>query len=730
MACALLVTVKFYEGRYHGHGDWPPAPARLFQALMAGAARGMELPIEVRDALEWLERLPPPVIAAPRDVPGQEYTNFVPNNDVDAALSKKEYTSDVEGAVASIRTRKTIRPVLFDDAVSILYCWFFDNDRVQAEMLCRLATRLYQLGRGVDMAWANAAVLNATEAQNRLSNHSGIVHRPSVGGRAGFALLCPQSGTRDSLTTRFEKMRTRFSRGASNSKPTLVFTQPPKPRFANIVYSAPPDRLIFALRKGDVQGAGFVPWRLSESATLVTEVRDKAAQRLCATAPEQASNVERYLIGRGATEADKAARVQIVPLPSIGHTHADMMIRRIAIYIPQSCPLRTDDLAWAFAQVCWVDSDGVIITELQRMDDDSMLERYEYKLCCWRSVTPLALTTARRRRISPTRIKEEPKNAAERKQEEASAIRAVHQSLRHAEIDASPVSVHVQREPFDSHGKRADAFAKGVRFSRQMLWHVSMTFAEPIAGPLLLGDGRYLGLGLMHPVEPVSGVLAFAIATGLTGDAEVTDIARAARRAMMARVQNTLPRGRRIPLYVSGHQDDGSPTRGGIHRHIAVVPDLPRLRILFLAPSLLQRDGVKWQEIHNDHTLVERALEGMGELRAGKAGRLELAPSVPDVESDPLFTLSRFWESVSDYHVTRHRRRMTDDEALKADVTAELTRIGWPVPASVEAVSVRRGPRGSLSGKLRLVFAKAEKGPLVIGRTSHKGGGLFSGYLS
>lgn len=40
---------------------------------------------------------------------------------------------------------------------------------------------------------------------------------------------------------------------------------------------------------------------------------------------------------------------------------------------------------------------------------------------------------------------------------------------------------------------------------------------------------------------------------------------------------------------------------------------------------------------------------------------------------------------------------------------------------------MRRGPRGGLAGRLRLVFPTAQAGPLVIGRSAHKGGGLFAG---
>ncbi|MXW93539.1 MAG: type I-U CRISPR-associated protein Cas5/Cas6 [Rhodospirillaceae bacterium] len=725
MERALLVAVRFHQGRYHGTGDWPPAPARLYQALMAGAALGATVPDAARDALEWLEQLPPPAVAAPRGAPGQGYTGFVPNNDLDAALSRKN-ASDIEDAVATVRVGKTVRPILFDDAAPVLYCWSFDGDDARATALCELAEHLYQLGRGVDMAWAQAAVLDAHEAQERLSEHGGIVYRPSTGDGAGNTLLCPQPGTGRSLAARFEGTRTRFRRGGSNRKSVRVFVQPAKPLLASVAYNAPPTQLVFALRGAEAWG-DFAPRRLSEAAALVAAARDRAAARLCEAMPARADEIERYLVGRGATETDKAARVRIAPIPSIGHPHADMTIRRLAVRVPQTCPLRADDVAWAFAQVAWTDADGVILAELQPVDDDAMVERYERSGRCWRSVTPLALSTARRRRIDPARTRDEAKDAAERVREEARAVHAVRQALRHAEVGMSPSSVRVQREPFDSRGERAESFARGTRFPKEVLWHVSLTFAARLGGPLLLGDGRYLGLGLMQPVDPMPGVLAFAIEAGLAEHADSALVARAARRAMLARMQAALPRGQSVPRYVSGHEDDGRPARDGSHRHVAVVPDLPHGRLLFVAPNLLQRSGLKWREIAGDHARLEHALEGMNVLRAGFAGRLVLAPAVLDPDSDPLFAPSRVWESVSDYRVTRHRRRLADEEALKADAFAELARIGWPEPNVVEVLSVRRGPQGGLSGQLRLTFATAQAGPLAIGSTLHKGGGLFAG---
>src|SRR5438067_6051392 len=84
MTRTVVITVRLYEGRYHGMGDDPPSPARLFQALVAGA--GLSGPLGAREskALEWLEQRDAPAIASPRMWNGQAIRNYVPSNDLDA----------------------------------------------------------------------------------------------------------------------------------------------------------------------------------------------------------------------------------------------------------------------------------------------------------------------------------------------------------------------------------------------------------------------------------------------------------------------------------------------------------------------------------------------------------------------------------------------------------------------------------------------------------------------
>src|SRR5579884_710843 len=165
MPHALLISVRFHEGRYHGAGDWPPSPARLFQALVAGAARGGVLSGEDAAALRWLEDLKPPIIVAPAARAGRGFRNYVPNNDLDAV------GGDLR-RIGEIRTPKPIRPRFFDAAEPVLYACRCEDDEGadgHAQTIAQIAERLYQLERGVDMAWAWSEIVDTEDFAARLA---------------------------------------------------------------------------------------------------------------------------------------------------------------------------------------------------------------------------------------------------------------------------------------------------------------------------------------------------------------------------------------------------------------------------------------------------------------------------------------------------------------------------------------------------------------------------------
>ena len=503
MKQALLLAVRLHDGRYHGERDGPPSPARLFQALVAATGIGGPLTPDVKEALRWLERLEPPTIASPSMTGGRSFKNFVPSNDLDAVGGDRR-------RIGKLRREKTISPMLFDADVPLLYIWTFepsDEAEDHAAVIRGLADRLYQFGRGVDLAWAWAEELAEDELEGRLEVYRGVVYRPSNAG-AGKKLPCPAPGTLTSLMRRHEAGAKRFRVAKAGRSVTQQFSQQPKARFRPVAYDSPPTRHLYELRERS-PAARFTPWPLDRVVELVEAVRDGAKRRLQDALPEKNRDVERVIMGRkanGADDAPTSLRVRIVPLPSIGHRHVDHDIRRILVEVPAGCPLRADDVGWAFAgQAIGHPTSGEPI-DLTPAEAGRMLENYgiddDKPYYFWRSVTPVALPqSAARRRIDPARISEQAKGSEERREEQERAAAAVFQALRQARVRPRPVEIRVQREPFESNGQRVEPFARGTRFAKERLCHVEVRLTDSIRGPLVIGDGRFLGLGVMAPVR-------------------------------------------------------------------------------------------------------------------------------------------------------------------------------------------------------------------------------------
>lgn len=496
----LLISVRFHDGRYHGAGDWPPSPARLFQSLVAGIGQDGPLGDDPSKPLEWLEGLDPPVIAAPLMVEGQAVTNYVPNNDLDAMGGDAR-------RIGSIRTAKVWKPKLFNQEATFHYAWQFDEidgSLGHARRICAYAERLYQLGRGIDQAWAIGDIIELEELEELLIAYRGVVYQPT-GGRHGITLSRPQKGSLKSLKDRYEAMSQRFTVQGRGRSLKLQFAQAPKPRFGATAYGSPARQQLYELRFGAAR-SDLTAWPLHRIGEVTSAIRDTLVKKLTQALPDQESQIKKCLVGRksdGQDDVPKAVRVRILPIPSIGHPHSDYAIRRVLIEVPATCLLRSDDILWAVSGL-EVDSPDLQASILSASQDTSMLRHYgigDRSFLRWRTITPAALPEiARRRRIEPSRRLAEAKAGDERAAEQQRAAGAVVQAIRHAEVRVGVDTVRVQREPFEANGERVEAFAPGTRFQKERLWHVDVTFTEPLSGPLIIGDGRYYGLGLMARV--------------------------------------------------------------------------------------------------------------------------------------------------------------------------------------------------------------------------------------
>lgn len=709
-------TARFH-GFAQGNPEWPPSPARVFQALVAGVAHGGGLPEAIVPAFEWFETLPPPVIVAPCRKVGESVNLFVPNNDADEVADPRD--------VSRIRTKKVVRPSLFPEGHPFLYVWRLSDDARFAEAIVAATSHLYQLGRGVDMAWASGEVLSDSALAERLAEHPGTVHRPELGHRSERLLACPTPGSLVSLERRHRAAKL-VVEGTGRGARTF-FTNPPKPRFLHVSYDRVHTHVVFELR--DRERNGSWPWAPGRVVHLVEKLRDAATSRLLAALPERAAAIDGMLVGRkseghGSTTHE---RVRIVPLPSIGSVHADRGIRRFLVDVPSGAPLSAGDVEWAFSGLEWTDSSGKsspwIVT---RATDDGMIRHYVGPSRRWQSVTAMALPeSARRRRIEPTHRHEVTKTAQERRDEAARARAAVRDALRHAGVRERAFDIRVQREPFETKELRADEFAAGTRFPRERLWHVSIEFERPIDGPLVLGDGRFLGLGIMAPrPESKLGVHAFRIDDGIEGNPSAGLVTRALRRAVMARVQREMPLDVALPPFFSGHDEDGGPVRRAREAHLAFAFDAYRSRVLVLAPHVIERRDPSLPELEYLR-ILDASLVEFRELVAGRVGRLRVSPTSAGFEGDALFGQSKTWGSVTPYVVTRHAKNLPFKRAIEENVRAECRRLALPDPTQVEVDRPRGVSRLGLVGDVMLTFRTPIRGPVLMGRDRHFGGGLF-----
>jgi CRISPR-associated protein Csb2 len=257
---------------------------------------------------------------------------------------------------------------------------------------------------------------------------------------------------------------------------------------------------------------------------------------------------------------------------------------------------------------------------------------------------------------------------------------------------------------------------------------LEIAFATRTSGPLVMGDGRYLGLGLMAPI-PKAGRDALAFPLLTQTQIAVADgplLLHAMRRALMALARD---QAGRVPRLFSGHQEDGEAAASGQHEHIFLAADDNdgdgRIdRVIVAAPWICDKTVRPSRKLR---ATFDRVVSMLETVRAGRLGVIALGRPAAFAERDLLTGPAREWESRTPYRPTRHAGRRKDQRvALVRDLVDECRRRGLPRP-EVEVLVFSAGPSGGgVSAQARLSFATAIRGPLLLGRDSHGGGGMFA----
>ncbi|MHB8181701.1 MAG: type I-G CRISPR-associated protein Csb2 [Acidithiobacillus ferrivorans] len=494
MSRALVLEIMLLQQEWHGVGDWPPGPFRVFQALIAGAygGRWQEEDCTAKDtAFHWLEKLPPPIIVAPLKIAMKAVRYYVPNNEVDVFGNDPRRIERVE---------KTTKPIRIDGEPRFVYLWRFIGGESDARRIADISNRLHTFGRGVDAAYAHAEIVNEEKIEERLASYHGIILQPNIaqgGTPIAGTVPCPTVGSLESLKARFAANALRITNIGSQKKEHAHFIQPPKAISRLVAYDRPA-RLLFDLRQvGDE--SRFFPIAPERVASVAKCVRDMVYNRLKDVFSEPIA--AKVIMGRVAPGGTPMPRIRFIPLPSIGHQYADESIRRVLVEIPPESPIRERDGLWAIAGQVLLDFSSadhetgeVVGARMVQATDEIMLRRYGVRADSarrWRSVTPVVLPLSRLRSRS---------NGSAMIVFQETAANAVCDALRHVGIRNVVRKVRIQKEPFYQRGSRVDAFDSD-RFDPGRLYHVEVTFAEPVEGPLIIGDGRWLGLGLMRPAD-------------------------------------------------------------------------------------------------------------------------------------------------------------------------------------------------------------------------------------
>lgn len=540
----LLLTVHFLDDRYHGLLDkggppeWPPSPFRLFQALVAGVARRRELVIDedepsnvnftpIGQALGWLQKHTqhhPPIIIAPKSKIGQAITRFVPNNDGDKKFDRQERLT----AKPTIPTLFLLEP---DQKPEVHYIWDISDAPTAPMDRIRVAARsLTTLGWGIDMAFADARSVDPSELQElkgvrwypkkRDGQFEDTLRIPTYDNDTGECTLCDLRHCHSTFINRIE-----------HGKPLKTVDKPKV--FERVLYTST-ERLIgrqavvFKLLDED-----FEPTRYPHALTahIAGVMRHAAIECMKGNEPswlaepDRTEWVSRFIRGKNDPPSNDHQQVSYIPLPSIGHEHADAKIRNVMIVAPMGRERDLEHLADRLNGSLFNfkgDEDSCNFKSTPKADHPYAMSRftpprgrfiathYLGRSATWQSVTPVIL--------------DEHAKKMDRKNAETGQIEKVWnhdllicKALARAGIETS-CEFTWQSMPFYKNCLSAHRYDRNggnllylfpKRLAGKTAVHLKIWFHDgskdrqpvQVPGPITLGAGRHCGFGLMAATD-------------------------------------------------------------------------------------------------------------------------------------------------------------------------------------------------------------------------------------
>lgn len=516
----LALEVEFLTGRCvatqrdnRSAAEWPPHPSRLFSAL-AAAFFECDFGTEERDALEWLERQGAPTVSIPRSSCRSSVAAFVPVNDSNDAYIKRKKTTIFPKIDEGIEIRRNRQerffPTLVPEEPRIVYCW----QQEMPDQIVRYRPALERL------------VANVTYV-----GHSSSLVRVAVCDTAPPPTLVPVDRTDEAD----------------------VVMRVPGPRRLKVLQDAyeqslrinrrvePPEGIFQPYARTDDKGYLPLAGSLFDDRLIVFRFRD--GRRLPLHAVLSLTTVVRKALisvadepGRGVPEAisghrpDRSAsqnpHLAIIPLANVGSRYSDGAILGFALVLPHRLadPSRADERRATLLAIAKLTDDpekpleerGVIwlgrmgVWRIERVTEESRYktlqpERYTRPSRYWASITPVVFGKFPKRLDS---------DEARQLVCEHCRMIGLPEPRRVEIVPVSPIlGVHPSAyfPTLSTQGKPVwTLFEKGRHRlpsplpsepQPRLRSHVLIEFEQPVRGPVLLGAGRYLGMGYCLPVR-------------------------------------------------------------------------------------------------------------------------------------------------------------------------------------------------------------------------------------
>lgn len=513
MSDCLVITASLISARFHGRGqdgkiEWPPSPFRLYQALVAGAAHTTTID-EARPTLLWLEEQGVKSVLTPPAFKGQEVTTYVLTNQRDKSIGSKKTEAELKSA-------KILKPMILSnsDELDIFYVFNWEAPKEHLQTLKKIASGVSHFGHGIDAA----VVLADNVSHEKIEALRGEEWLRS--NTVGNSLSVPYKGALAALERSYQSWRAQ----ASQIHNRLSLPPIPVPRLAFQNYRheehpVPPAHRLFILCAEDGASLALPDTCNTHLAGMIRHLTTEPSfASILGWESTEMAMLHGHAEARG--EAPKVAeeRFGFVGLPTLRWAGKEIGwrvddCRRVLLTAPAQYSERLDELVLRLHHRNLQPLGGSPPIRLVSVALDSTAERYVQSASRWSTVTPLVLPNPlgsskdRRRLRDPRRSVEARQNILEKLDRRIDAM--IRNAIVNAGISralAQAARIRWNRSGFWPGVSRAKEHAvtkhleNRPRFHVEIEWFTRSGAPLKVSGPLLLGAGAHVGLGLFAPL--------------------------------------------------------------------------------------------------------------------------------------------------------------------------------------------------------------------------------------